>query len=172
MCGETKQKMRSFASVDSTPQAIYDASWRQLKQIVLGHRVRYQGKQFTIWLNTALLQVIGAVLRDMTDPHWRTFFSICMNYWTESVIAYPVQQGLLQVSLSLALSLGRISGAEACLVMESAERRSRHHEKTPGVLSTILDFQASTSAKDGFTALELARKFDDLALFNDWTVDD
>lgn len=157
----------SFAASDSSPDAVFSASLKQLKRIVLEYRMRFHGKQYSAGLNAAVQHVFNLVIREPDDPTWRFYFSLCMGYWMESVVSFPVMAAIVKANLSLALTIGCVTGAEAQTLLEEIEFRARHHEKAEVAFSAIADFERAVFADDEVRIDELGQQFEMLTWLDD-----
>lgn len=157
----------SFASSDSSPDAIFNASLKQLKRLVLAYRTRFEGRRYSAWLNAAAQHVCNVVIRETNDPTWRFYFSLCMGYWKESVVAFPVMAAIAKANLSLALSAGCVSGAEAHMILGEIESRAQHHKEVEVAVSAIADFERAAFADDQVRIDELGQQFELLTWFDE-----
>lgn len=87
-------------------------------------------------------------------------------------VRHAVMGKIAQANLSLGMSTGRISSAQAQMHLSELQQRARHHEVAKIVTTCIVDFDRAISAKDDWCAEDLAQKFDELAVFGDVTKGD
>jgi len=166
-------RLLSFTSLDSSPDAIFNASLRQLRRLVVDYFTNRQPRDYSIWLNAATIHVSSTAVRSADDPDWRFYFLLCMGVWTEGVLRYPLMADIAQANLSLAMDVGCVTGLEAQALMEELHVRSRHRRRAEVATSAIFDFDRAVSAEEGgFRIHELARRFDDLATFDMLTTGD
>jgi hypothetical protein len=165
--------MKSFAALDSSPQSVFQASLNQLQRILFEYQARNQSKSLSLWLAPASLHVANAVLNITNHPDWHFYFSLCMRYWKQCAICFPVAIELAQATLSLALSKGRITGLEASTLMEGIREQAKHHDMTEIItVSIIIDFELAMSSKNDSRCHVLARRFNELIMFDELTTGD
>ncbi|KAI9676605.1 MAG: hypothetical protein M1822_008319 [Bathelium mastoideum] len=72
-----------------------------------------------------------------------------------------------KANLSLALSVGCITGAEAKALLEKIEFLARHYEQAEEAVSAIADFERAVFADDEVHIDELGHQFEILTWFDD-----
>jgi hypothetical protein len=165
-------RMKSFTALDSSPQSVFLASLNQLQRILFDYQACDQSKSCSIWLAPASLQVSNAVLNIPDHSDWHFYFSLCMRYWKECAICFPAAIELAQATLTLALSRGRMTGQEASTFIESILEQTKHHDMTEiSTVSAIIDFELAMSSKVDIRSNALAKRFNELVMFNELTTD-
>jgi len=157
--------MRSFTSRDSTPKAIFNASLKQLRQIVFEYRTLLPYKLQSLWLNAAALHVGTTLLRGTDHPAWRSYFSLCMGYWKTGVHKYPVFSQVIPANLCIAVNMGAITSSEAYTLGEEYKVLGRFYESAEVATCCIMDFEHAMSDMEGTRIHELAQRFDELTIF-------
>jgi hypothetical protein len=164
-----RRRLKSFASADSSSHAIYHASLRQLKRILLEYLTRFDATFYSAWLSTAALRICNAVLKDPSSPEWKFYFWICVGFWKKTVARFPIQKELAQANLALAMSAGCLGGKQADAVMEEFRRLSSHHGSEQLATSLILDVERVNAAGTGSRTSDIANNFEELAAFDMFT---
>jgi hypothetical protein len=185
--------MMSFVSIDSSPDVVFNASLRQLQRLVYQYQANVVPQRYSVWVNNAAMHASDAALRgtrpppppqrraeeevvvvvvdDAEDAEWRFYFLLCMRYWKTSVGAYPMLVHVAQATLTIAMELGRVSATEARELMSEVEHRARHHDMARMATSSIIEFERAALAGEKFRVTELARRFDELAISDQWLTD-
>jgi hypothetical protein len=92
-----------------------------------------------------------------------------MAYWKVLFVRHAVLGKIAQANLSLGMTTGKISSAEAQKLLFELQQRAKHHEMSKVATACIVDFERAMSAKDEWSAQDLAQKFDELAIFGELT---
>lgn len=161
--------MMSFASLDSTTRPVFEASLRQLQRLLSQDQVRVHHRRYPMWLNNATMHVSSALLQNSNNKEWRFYFMLRIRYWQDAAITYPMVSQVAQAALSIALDLGRISGGEAHELMDGIRRNAHHYELAEMVTISIMNFEKVAAGEDGVRITELASRFEELTIFDEWT---
>jgi hypothetical protein len=165
--GSTTLRMLSFASTDSTPRAIHDLSIRQLQRVIVEFSVQYDPSRYSHFFIAATLLVSNTILEQAEDETWRFWFLLCTRFWKEVVVKCPVALQFAQASLSFAMNVGCVTGADARKLMAQIESNLRRNEHVEVATSVIFDFNQALRATGEFRANEIAGKFEELSMFDD-----
>ncbi|CAO2658120.1 Nn.00g073800.m01.CDS01 [Neocucurbitaria sp. VM-36] len=165
-------RLRSFSSQDSTSQAVFAASFRQLKRLIYDYRTlvpRHLARSCIF--NVAVQHVCSVIVQHTdTDPSWKFFFRLCFDYWKDVYVQHRVFQAVVPAHLSLALQNGAITAQEAKSMMVEFQGYGEHHKAAEGVLTdSVLDFQAAIENRGDARVDQLAEKFDELVMFDEFT---
>lgn len=102
-------RLPSFASSDSSPQAVYDASVNQLKQLVLWAHLRY-GDSLPIYVNAAFIILINGLLKANKSTSTfrqtsteRLYFDLCLKCISDLYVRFPLMVGMAQALLTMAV---------------------------------------------------------------------
>jgi hypothetical protein len=93
-----------------------------------------------------------------------------MDWMKEVVTRYAVIGKAGQAHMSVGLAQGAITSDEARTFMEAIRRKGHHHDLAEIGLSCIIDFKAAMSSHVDGRAHELAERFDELALFDEFII--
>ncbi|KAK7967895.1 uncharacterized protein PG986_002172 [Apiospora aurea] len=186
-------RLQSFAAADSTPDKIFDASMNQLKRLLYIYISQLQSSLYSpilscgmMHLNTALMKAAttrrngngnGNGNRDEDDAdadaadEWRFYFRLSLVYLQELYKRYPMWLDVIKAMLAMAVDSGNLTSAEALRIIEAVARESgQHHLISAQVFSScIVDFDLAITDPDRARVHELALKFDQLALFDEFT---
>lgn len=162
----------SFASTDSSPNAIFNASLRQLQRVVFDHiKLYYQAERYSAMLNPAVMHICNVVLADMTRKDARFYFLLCLKFWAAGVQACPVFADIAQGYLSLGLQNGCISAQEARrwkqLIADQTEAAAGDV-----ACSVIVNFDQQVSMNNAYgddRAHHLSQRFEELAMVDELT---
>jgi len=104
------------------------------------------------------------------DPSWKSFFRLCFDYWKDVYVCYRVFAGIVPAHLSTALQAGAITAKEARLLNQEFLAVGRHYRVADEVLTdSYVDFSRAIRKEGGAKMDELADKFEELMLFEDFT---
>ncbi|KAI9152237.1 Notoamide biosynthesis transcriptional activator notL' [Paramyrothecium foliicola] len=166
-------RLPSFSSGDSTPQAAFTASMNQMKRLILRYRLDHAHAICSTHANFGLLQVSNAKPTVLHDSDWRFYFSLCLNYYQDLYVRYPVYKDVLQGFLAKAMDEEMLSSREASAFMNSMRKIGAHHEALHQATALFtIDFNMAMTEPDKAQANALARKFDELAIFYEVTEGD
>jgi hypothetical protein len=165
--GDTKLRMRSFASADSSPRAIHDLSIRQLQRLILELSIQYDSSRYSHFFIAATLLVSNTVVHQTDDPQWKFWFLLCARFWKEVVVKCPVALQFAQANLSFAMNVGCVSGADARKLMAQTEANARRNEHAEITTAAIFDFNQAMLATGEYRTNELASKFEELSFLDD-----
>lgn len=165
-------RLRSFSSPNSNSSTVFSATVKQLQRLVYNYRTHLPRRlaQSCIF-NAAVLHLSSIIVRRATvDPSWKFFFRLCFDYWKDVYVCYRVFAGMVPAHLLLALDAGAITADEARLMHQDFLAVGRHHRVVEEVLTdSYVDFQKAIRKEDGATMHELAEKFKELMMFQDFT---
>jgi hypothetical protein len=121
--------------------------------------------------NAAVLHLSSIVVHQAaTDPSWKFFFRLCFDYWKDVYVCYRVFQGVVPAHLLLALRAEAITAEEAKQMNQEFQAVGRHHRVADDILTdTYVDFERAIRKEDGATVHELAARFEELMMFEDFT---
>ncbi|KAK6840748.1 hypothetical protein PG995_015958 [Apiospora arundinis] len=169
-------RLRSFAAEDSTLDKIFDASMKQLKRLLYIYVSQLQSNLYSPILSCGILHLTTALMKESASPkdkdrdEWRFYFRLSLNYLTELYKRYPMWIDVIKANLAMAVDSGNLAGAEAFAIMADITRKGQHHGIVEHVFtSCIVDFDLALTDSDRARVHELALKFDQLALFDEFT---
>ncbi|KAK8064204.1 hypothetical protein PG996_008856 [Apiospora saccharicola] len=168
-------RLRSFAAEDSTLDKIFDASMRQLKRLLYVYVSQLQSTLYSPILSCGLMHLNSALMKATArsgDPdEWRFYFRLSLSYLQELYKRYPMWIDVIKANLAMAVDSGNLTSVEALKIIEDVARESgQHHGIVAHVFtSCIADFDLAITDPDRARVHELALKFDQLALFEEFT---
>ena len=160
--------MHSFASSDSCPITIYNASFQQLKRLLLQAQKEPSYSIQSGLLNPAAMHMANVILAHSGFESWRTYFLLCMRFWVDATASFPVLADIAQGYMSLAVQNGGLSTLEARRLQKVLAKKGRRHEAGE-FSSVIVDFDGSVERGAFYRANELAERFNELAMFDELT---
>ncbi|KAF6839674.1 N-terminal fungal transcription regulatory domain-containing protein (zinc finger protein) [Colletotrichum musicola] len=116
-----RPRLKTFAAPRSTPDAAFNASVNQLKQLVVEYRCHYKSSTHTLLCQTALIYVANAVLHETHHPQWRFYFLACIYAYAALRKPYRIAEVISRGLLTMTLQDGDIN-PEAARVENLAER--------------------------------------------------
>ncbi|KAK2009234.1 hypothetical protein LZ32DRAFT_620785 [Colletotrichum eremochloae] len=162
------ERLKSFSSTDSHPKQIYAASVNQLCDLIGHYRANYPVDSFSCFIGPGLFTLGLALLEDRTEPMWRFYFLLCLQCWRDLYVCYPLFRNVAQTFLSIAMQKNAFTSTEAKELMEYIDNYGRHHAKGAEALTTFF-FDLSAGAVSEFHIDAMARKLDDMILFDEFT---
>lgn len=161
---------------------------KQLKRLLYTYVSQLQATLWSPILSCGLLHLNSALMKapprsrrrpgqgaddddDDPDAEWRFYFRLSLSYLQELYKRYPMWIDVIKASLAMAVDGGNLTSAEALQIMEDITRKSgQHHGVVEHMFnSCIADFELAMTDPDRARVHELALKFDQLALFDEFT---
>ncbi|KAK4508114.1 hypothetical protein PRZ48_001852 [Zasmidium cellare] len=159
-------KLNTFDSPNSGPEAIFNASLRQLQRLVLIYRLSVSQAQYSIQWHPGLLYVSHAML-ESRGPEWKFYFLLCLYGHCDLAGAFPLAALCFKGLLSMAIDQEALTVSQARYLEKQLRGRIKHLVPGPsdsGLQLELNDLKARTKPKQ---VDELARKFDQVAFFDD-----
>ncbi|KAM0487395.1 hypothetical protein ACHAP7_001908 [Fusarium lateritium] len=163
-------RLKSLSSQDSSPKAVFDASMRQLQRIVLDYTTNYEPRLYNFILNGAVLHVFHSTLQSKDTLDWRFNIALGMGWMKEIFIRVPIIGKVAQAFMAVGMGSGMISNKEAREFMQDLQRQGRHKDLDDITASCIVDFEVAMSSNHDGRAQELAKRFEELALFDEFII--
>jgi hypothetical protein len=127
---ESQKRLKTFATADATPDSAYNASVKQLKQLILSNTAEVGSSSSNIIWQTALLFSANAMLRSKDEDRLE-YFLLCLYSFRATRHCFRVTVSIAQAILSTAMQQGEISGTLASMII--ADLRARAPEgQEPG----------------------------------------
>lgn len=152
-------------TLHTTPSAVFSASIRQLKRIIILYQLHYPESRYHPWWNPAVINVAHSVLTTSPiDPEWRFYFLICLQAYRHLALAYPFAAISYKAVLTMAMAEGKLSGSKARdLYRQLMHGEGRERVREARNLRAYMDL-----SHEGVGVAEtLAGDFDRLALVRD-----
>ncbi|KAF5582748.1 transcription activator acu-15 [Fusarium pseudocircinatum] len=166
--GNNIVKLKTFSSQDSSPKAVFEASMRQLQRIILDYTMNYEPRLYNFILNGAVLHVFHTTLQNRDTLGWRFNLRLGMGWMKEIFVRFPVIGKVAQAYMAIGMGSGMISNIEAREFMQDLQRRGRHKDLDDITALCIVDFEVAMSSNGDGRAQDVAQKFDELALLNEF----
>lgn len=117
----------------------------------------------------ALLYVANAALEDISDPHWRAYFTLCLNCYADLFGTFRVAGGIVRSLLSMALRKGMMNGGEAQALLQRVSNKGRDYEILTATSSGfVVDLNLAVTDRNAAQLEPLTELFDSLRLFHEF----
>lgn len=144
----------------------------QLQRILLDYTTTYDPRFYNFIFNGAVLHILHLTLQRNRDIHgWRFNLALGFGWMKEIFIRFAVIGKVAQAYMAIGMDTGVISSSEAREFMQNLQHRGRSHDLARVAVSCVVDFERAMSSKEDFRAQDVARKFEELALFDDIMID-
>lgn len=166
-----KRRLRTFAPPNNTPDAAYEASVEQLKQLIVIYRSGYSSSHYTIVWQTSLLYTANAMLHS-ADEDRLTYFLICLYSYEGMRQSFRVTEAIVRALLSMGMQNGVITGPLARRVLQDLQLRAPKDRDSDGETIRapfIADLDQAVLAPDSATVEAHAAQFDENAMLRDYT---
>ncbi|KAF4917750.1 hypothetical protein CGCVW01_v009536 [Colletotrichum viniferum] len=167
-----RQRLKTFSARRSYPEAAFNASVNQLKQLVVRYRCNYESSAYTMLWQTALIYVANAVLHNTEDPEWRLYFLACIYGYEGLRTSYRVAEVISRGLLTMSLQEGDISGSEARHLLKQVTEPEGAGGKGDVRATFMADLDLAMTDPEAAKVENLAKRFEDVALFSDFTTMD
>ncbi|KZL64102.1 C6 zinc finger domain containing protein [Colletotrichum tofieldiae] len=129
--GAPRQRLPNFESEESTPDAVYAASVKQLKRIVLFYRHSHPESSYSFFWHSALLYLANAMLAEAKvpghAPDWLFYLRLCITCYQTLYTGFPLAKGITLSLLSMALEKGAMDIPQTRAIRRDLELRGKHH---------------------------------------------
>ncbi|EGU71754.1 hypothetical protein FOXB_17737 [Fusarium oxysporum f. sp. conglutinans Fo5176] len=165
----TSLPFKTFSCKNSSPDAAYKASVNQLKRLIIVYRKNYAAPSYTMLWHTALIRVANAILTDTKDPEWHFYLSFCIQCYENLRRSYRFAEAIGRSLLSMTLQRRDLSVDEARHMMQQFEE-NRLNSSSEDIRATFMaDLNLSMMDPEEASVESLANKFEDIALFREFT---
>lgn len=156
-------KLESFASVDSSPEAVSDASLAQLKSLLIICRRGGRRWQYNIMWHTALLYVSNAILMAARDADSEFYLDQCVEGYLWLLECYRLSAGFLQGLIGLAVERGGLTTSKARRILARLHQRAEAlHISVPVDSQHIVDLNVETRGRSTASIQAVTRKLEGL----------
>ncbi|KAK2468169.1 hypothetical protein H9L39_20391 [Fusarium oxysporum f. sp. albedinis] len=160
---------KTFSCENSSPDAAYKASVNQLKRLIIVYRKNYAAPIYTMLWHTALIRVANAVLSDAKDSEWHFYLSFCIQCYGSLRRSYRFAEAIGRSLLSMTLQRRDLSVGEARHMLQQFEE-NRLNSSSEDIRATFMaDLNLSMTHPEEASVESLANKFEDIALFREYT---
>ncbi|TEA14572.1 Conidial development protein fluffy [Colletotrichum sidae] len=168
-----RYRLKTFTDRGCTPDAAFNASVKQLKQLVVRFRCNYKSSSYTLLWQSALIYVANAVLHDTDDPEWRFYFLTCIYGYESLRPSYRIAEVISRGLLAMTLRDGDMSGPEARHLLQEMKDTDGNDAAGDIRATFMVDLDLAMTDPEAARVENLAERFEDIALFRDFTtVDD
>ncbi|KAH7028885.1 uncharacterized protein B0I36DRAFT_324718 [Microdochium trichocladiopsis] len=197
--GQSRQRLYSWQSEDSSAEAICRASTNQLKHILVDCRL-HRHRALASLCTAAFIRVSNAMLRDAgrghimharqmssesgggapvrapaVDPEWRFYFLLCLANCQDMLICFTLAAPLMRGLLANAMQQGVMSAAEAKTIVVNLEARATSHAAEAlweDFGEVLLDLNHTAVRPMESQTSKISGKFEELVAFQDFTIDE
>ncbi|KAI3572557.1 hypothetical protein IWW34DRAFT_637377 [Fusarium oxysporum f. sp. albedinis] len=160
---------KTFSCENSSPDVAYKASVNQLKRLIIVYRKNYAAPIYTMLWHTALIRVANAVLSDAKDSEWHFYLSFCIQCYGSLRRSYRFAEAIGRSLLSMTLQRRDLSVGEARHMLQQFEE-NRLNSSSEDIRATFMaDLNLSMTHPEEASVESLANKFEDIALFREYT---
>jgi hypothetical protein len=117
------------------------------------------------------MEVSNAMMEESTiEADWVSYLRMYFELWKRSYVCYRIIYVSAQAHMSAAVKLGELDYKAADLILKQLRSVAPHHDFPEAAVShAVLDFGVAVMKNEQGSAQELAKEFDDLALFHTYT---
>ncbi|KAK2052835.1 hypothetical protein LY76DRAFT_620334 [Colletotrichum caudatum] len=129
--GAPPQRLPNFECKESTPDAVYAASVKQLKRIVLFYRHNHPESSYSFLWHSALLYLANAMLTEAKvpghAPDWLFYLRLCMACYQKLYTSFRLAKGIMLSLLSMALEKSAMDIPQTRAMWRDLELWGKHH---------------------------------------------
>ncbi|KAK6223525.1 hypothetical protein QIS74_03469 [Colletotrichum tabaci] len=162
-------RLKTFNARYASPDAAFNASVGQLKQLIVRYRCSYASSAYTLLWQSALIYVANAVLHDTQNPEWRFYFLACIYGYESLRKPYRIAEVITRGLLTMTLRDGDITGTEARHLLKHIREAETNHEEDDVRATFMVDLDLAMTDPDAARVENLAKRFEDIALFREFT---
>ncbi|WQF75242.1 Putative zn(2)Cys(6) fungal-type DNA-binding domain-containing protein [Colletotrichum destructivum] len=167
--GAPRQRLSTFQSEESTPDAVYAASVKQLKRIVISYRHNHPESSYSFFWHPALLYLANATLTEVTvtghTPDWRFYLRLCIACYQTLYTGFRLAKGITLSLLSMALEKGAMDIPQARAIRQDLELRGKHHTIPDEVpVYWVVDLDLAVTDPSAAQVENLVQRFRELQL--------
>jgi len=166
IANEDQYDFKDYSETVSSPQAIFAASIKQLKRIILIHS-NHPESTYNIWWHISLMYVASAVVKERSDPEW-PYFLLCLYCYNLLSRCFDMVQWIVPGLLAIAVQSRAISNTEAQYFKEQFRNQERRRPGGSGA-GFVLDMDRAVTDWNAAQADNLAAELEDMAIFNEFT---
>lgn len=145
---EKQHDLSSWSTSSSTPEAIFSASVKQLKHMVVTFRRQQACALYTFFWHAGVMSVANAVLKNSSDPNWRFYFMLCIFCYRDLAPCFPISEQIAQGFLAIAVESGLVTSAEATLYLDEFNVKAHKGVEDRSHGKFVLDLDLAVSDKD------------------------
>ncbi|EXK75649.1 hypothetical protein FOQG_19585 [Fusarium oxysporum f. sp. raphani 54005] len=165
----TSLPFKTFSCKNSSPDTAYKASVNQLKRLIIVYRKNYTAPSYTMLWHTALIRIANAILTNAKDPEWHFYLSFWIQCYENLRRSYHFAEAIGRSLLSITLQRRDLSVDEARHIMQQFEE-NRLNSSSEDIRATFMaELNLSMMDPEEATVESLANKFEDIALFREFT---
>lgn len=156
-----------------SPREIFSATLAQLKHLVLKYCLTQDPSQYSPFIGSSMMQVIGGMLKEPLDQDWRPCLLIFLSRWKYLQAGYPLYTEMAQAALSMFLQHGLLSGPEANVLMRQIHEGAELQYLPPNQSSEtrlVVDYDRALHDLAGARIANLITEFHGLNLLQEFTI--
>lgn len=162
---KTSHVLRYFISHNCTIGAVYGASIRQLKRLLVNFMLHYPQSRYHVYWHVALIYMANAVLTSSADTEWRFYFLICLRGYMNFSSAYGFAPLCYKGLLTIAMEKEKISVEDAKhMLRQMVRKQEAGNIRSTNKLGIRLATADTCLAQNELSAEEAADMFDKVAL--------
>jgi hypothetical protein len=168
----TPRRLKTFYSEDSSPDVVFNASVKRLKHLIILYRSQYAPSTYSSLWHTALIYVANAILQDTDDdPEWRFYLLLCVYGYVHLRQSFRLAEAAGLALLSMTLLHSSVPTADARSIAEDLRAKGLPNSANEdNIRATFMaDLSLAVSDPSEASVEKLARRFDDIALFQEYT---
>ncbi|KAL7934722.1 hypothetical protein V8C35DRAFT_301682 [Trichoderma chlorosporum] len=164
---QQQHDLSSWTPSPPAPLAVFSASVKQLKHLVLIFRHDQTAAFYTVYWHAGLLSVANAVLKNSSDPKRHFYFMLCIYSYRDLAPCFPIFKQIAQGLLAIATECGLVKSAEATRLLDqfNLQRRRGVEEQFRG--DFVLDLDLAVSDKERAKLETLMEKFDGMKVLSE-----
>ncbi|KZL85252.1 c6 transcription factor [Colletotrichum incanum] len=168
-------RLESFTSQQASPEAVCLASATQLGRIAITYLQKCSSASHSFLWSTALLYFANAALRELAhvteNSEKLADLRTCILGYQRLQRPFRISQGIIRSLLSMALREGLLASSEARAIIKDSNEKAKHHRGQDEVQAPfVVDLDLATVNPEAAHVERLAAEFEELAIFNEFTV--
>jgi hypothetical protein len=157
--------LRTLKADNATPQTVYYASIRQLKRLLLSHRLEMGPEVLSIFWQSCIIYVANAVIHGEDDQEEKQFFiQLCLAGLQELFLSYRISGTIVKGVAAMAIGKGILEQTRASQIRVGLEEIGQRHdlgnEGSEVMASWVLDLDLAVTDLVHAQGGILARRFD------------
>jgi hypothetical protein len=169
--------LKTFPTATATAPAVYSASLKQLKRLLLIYRLKFKLASLSVLWQTAVIYIVNGMMHEThtaSSSEWRFYFQLCVAGLSDLTRSFRVFEAIAQALLGMALQKNVISVDEAKSIARDLKDLSRHHVPIDGVEDQdqarwIIDLDLGVTDPTAAQGGNLAEQFQSLLLMEEFT---
>lgn len=154
------ERLRTFASLNSSADKVCAASASQLKQLIVNYRLHFSTASYSVLWHIALIYLANELLNQPKEETWSFHFLLCIYGYERLHPCWRVTRTLSTGLLSLALRKDVISSSTALRILGEINNNGGINTSTGDIRATfMMDLDLAKSDPGSASAEKLAADF-------------